>query len=77
MMYLLHKSLPTIWGGFIQNIPPMQERVEIMDRWWRWKKEHVLPAIMREQKVDMWIIRNNEAEFYYNNEGPFRQITKV
>ncbi len=57
-------------GEFIQNIPPMRKRVEIMERWWKWKKEHAVPQIMLEQNIDMWIIRNNEAELYYNNEGP-------
>ncbi len=57
-------------GESAQNIIPMRERVKIMQRWWDWKKENVLPVVMREQGVDMWIIRNNEAELYYNNEGP-------
>jgi hypothetical protein len=41
-----------------------------MESWWKWKKEHVLPMVMREQSVDVWILRNNEADLYYNNEGP-------
>ena len=57
-------------GESIQNIIPMRERVKIMQRWWDWKKENVLPVVMREQGIDMWIIRNNEADSYYNNEGP-------
>jgi hypothetical protein len=52
------------------NIMPMRERVQLMETWWKWKKEHVLPLVMREQGFDMWIIRNNEADLYYNNEGP-------
>lgn len=57
-------------GEYIKNIIPMQQRVQIMEQAWRWKKEHVLPTVMREQKIDMWIVRNNEADLYYNNEGP-------
>jgi hypothetical protein len=49
---------------------PMRERVKLMQKWWDWKKKHVLPMVMREQGVDMWIVRNNEADLYYNNEGP-------
>jgi hypothetical protein len=41
-----------------------------MESFWVWKRENVLPAVMREQGVDLWIIRNDEAELYYNNEGP-------
>ena len=57
-------------GEVIQNIIPMRERVQMMERWWEWKKENVLPMIMREHSVDLWIIRDNEADLYYDNEGP-------
>ena len=57
-------------GQYIKNILPMRERVQHMELWWKWKRKHVLPDVMREQSVDMWIIRNNEADLYYNNEGP-------
>ncbi len=54
----------------IDQIPTMRERVQMMQRWWEMKRKHVLPAIMSEQKVDVWIVRNDEADKYYNNEGP-------
>lgn len=57
-------------GEYIKNIIPMRQRVQIMERALRWKKEHVLPMVMREQGIDLWIIRNDEADLYYNNEGP-------
>ncbi len=57
-------------GSDIKNILPMRRRVQIMENFWQWKKENVLPAVMREQGVDLWIIRNNEADLFYNNEGP-------
>ncbi len=57
-------------GEYIKNIIPMRQRVQMMERAWKWKKEHVLPLVMRELNVDMWIVRNNEADLYYNNEGP-------
>lgn len=53
-----------------KRILSMRERVNLMEKWWKWKKKHVLPQVMREQGIDMWIIRNNEADLYYNNEGP-------
>ncbi len=34
-------------GEYIKNIIPMRQRVQIMERAWRWKKEHVLPMVMR------------------------------
>lgn len=54
----------------IENILPMRQRVQIMENFWKWKRDNVLPAVMKEQGVDLWIIRNNEADLYYNNEGP-------
>ncbi len=57
-------------GQYIKNILPMRQRVQVMESWWKWKKENVLPMIMQEQSVDVWILRNNEADLYYNNEGP-------
>lgn len=53
-----------------KTILPLRKRVEIMEKWWRWKREHVLPVVMREQVIDMWIIRDDEADLYYNNNGP-------
>jgi hypothetical protein len=53
-----------------ENISSLRERVKLTEKWWRWKKEHVLPMVMREQRVDMWIIRDDEADLYYNNQGP-------
>ena len=57
-------------GEYIKNIIPMRERVQLMEQWKKWKKENVLPMVMKEQNIEMWIIRNNEADLYYNNEGP-------
>ena len=52
------------------NLLPLRERVAITEGWWQWRKANVLPMIMREQGVDLWIIRDDEADKYYNNEGP-------
>ena len=67
--------LVTVSGSFAQvpeagsgrdaaNFIPMRERVQIMQKFWDWKRENVLPMIMREQGVDMWIIRNDEEPLY-------------
>ncbi len=61
-------------GQDIQKVIPMRERVQIMQGFWDWKKQNVLPAIMREQGVDMWIVRNDEQPEYRQTsyrEGPF------
>ncbi|HJO05092.1 MAG TPA: hypothetical protein QGG47_14085 [Acidobacteriota bacterium] len=57
-------------GPYANSLLPLRERVEVAERWTQWKREHVLPMVMREQGVDLWIIRDNEADLYYNNEGP-------
>ncbi len=57
-------------GQYMRNILPMRQRVQLMESWWKEKKRVVLPQIMREQGVDLWIVRNDEADRYYNNEGP-------
>ena len=43
---------------------PMRQRVKMMEQFWAWKKQHVLPMIMREQGVDMWIVRSDEEPLY-------------
>ena len=53
-----------------KNIMPLRERVKLTEKWWKWKRQNVLPTVMREQGVDMWIIRDDEADLYYNNQGP-------
>lgn len=52
------------------TILPMRERVKLMQKWWEEKQARILPQVMREQGIDLWIVRNNEADLYYNNEGP-------
>ena len=57
-----------------QKMIPMRERVQIMQRFWEQKKETVLPMVMREQGIDMWIVRNDEQPEYRQasfKEGPF------
>lgn len=51
-------------------IPPMRERVQIMQRWIDWKLQNVLPAVMREQGIELLIVRDDEADLFFNNEGP-------
>ncbi len=51
-------------GQDIRKIIPMRERVQIEQSFWDWKRKNVLPAVMREQGVDLWIIRNNEEPLY-------------
>lgn len=43
---------------------PIRERVRMMSSFWDWKRDNVLPVIMRERGVDMWIVRNDEEPLY-------------
>lgn len=61
-------------GDDAAKVIPMRERVQIMQRFWDWKQEHVLPEIMRDEGVDMWIVRSDEQPEYRQTsyaEGPF------
>ncbi|MGB3863895.1 MAG: hypothetical protein WBE11_16370 [Candidatus Aminicenantaceae bacterium] len=51
-------------GRDAANFISMRERVKMMEKFWAWKKKNVLLKIMREQGVDMWIIRNDEEPLY-------------
>jgi len=57
-------------GKDVDNILSLRERAELMQKWWEWRRENVIPDIMREQGVDMWIVRDNEGELFFNNESP-------
>ena len=70
LLALPHWAAAGSVGGYIDNMAPMRERVQQMEAFWKQKKAEVLPAVMREQGVDCWIVRNDEAARYYNNEGP-------
>jgi len=51
-------------GQDIRKIIPMRERVQVEQGFWDWKRKNLLPEIMREQGVDLWIIRNDEEPLY-------------
>lgn len=70
LLALPHWAAAGSVGAYIDNMAPMRERVQPMEAFWKQKKAEVLPVVMREQGVDCWIVRNDEAARYYNNEGP-------
>ena len=57
-------------GEDVHNILTLRERAELMQKWWEWRRENVIPEILREQGVDMWIVRDDEGELFFNNESP-------
>ena len=44
----------------IENILPGKEQTDLMNEWTSWRLEHILPDLMREQDLDMWLIVNRE-----------------
>ncbi len=42
------------------NILPEKDRARVMNEWLEWRLENMLPDLMREQGVDMWLIINRE-----------------
>ncbi len=60
-------------GQDMANVIPMRQRVQIMQGFWDWKVKNLLPVILREQGIDMWIVRNDEQPEYRQTsyrEGP-------
>ena len=48
-------------GQDIAKYIPMRQRVQIMEGFWKWKMDNILPAVMKEQGVDLWIIREQRS----------------
>ena len=42
------------------NILPEKDRARVMNEWLEWRLENILPDLMREQGIDMWLIINRE-----------------
>jgi Xaa-Pro aminopeptidase len=54
----------------IPRLPPLREQAEIRQGWLKKRLETVLPALMRENSVDMWILQMRE----YNEDPVFRAL---
>ena len=50
----------------INNILPLRERIKKMSEWRRMKIERVLPEIMRDSRVDMWVVRKSEDALFFS-----------
>jgi len=66
-------SLIAATSAFAQEIPqlpPLREQAEIQQGWLEDRLTDVLPALMREQNIDMWIVQMSE----YNEDPVFRAL---
>jgi len=59
----------TSWPGWelppeeaMENILPLRERARVYNEILEWRLDHILPAIMREEGVDMWVVINFEYD---------------
>ena len=48
----------------IDNVAPIREQILKEEEWLRWRKEHIVPEVMRRIGVDMWLIGRNEGVLY-------------
>jgi hypothetical protein len=39
-----------------QNILPVRERARIFNDWLKWRLDYILPALMRREGIDMWLV---------------------
>lgn len=53
--------------GDIKKILPMRERAKVMNDWLKWRFENILPKIMRDAGIDLWLIINRE----YNEDAVY------
>jgi hypothetical protein len=51
-------------SGDVHNILPLWDQAKFMARQLQWRQEHVLPEIMRRERVDLWIVERNEGVLY-------------
>ena len=49
-------------AGDIERVLPMRERARVYNEILEWRLDNVLPAIMREEGVDMWVVINFEYD---------------
>ena len=52
-------------NNYKQKLLPLRKQAEVKDRWLNGRLEKILPALMKECGIDMWIIASQE-----NNEDP-------
>lgn len=50
----------------IENVAPIRRQILKEEEWLRWRKEHVVPEVMRRVGVDMWLISRDDGALYYS-----------
>lgn len=47
-------------GRDIDNILSPKDRARLWNEWLSWRLEHILPEVMRREKIDLWLVINRE-----------------
>jgi hypothetical protein len=47
-----------------KNILPVRERAGLIEQWLQWKKENLIPEMMRNEGVEMWIVTEEDRRIY-------------
>ncbi len=50
----------------IDNIAPIREQILKEEEWLRWRKDNIVPEIMRRIGVDMWLVGRDDEALYYS-----------
>lgn len=53
--------------GDIEKILPMRQRAKVMNDWLKWRFENILPKLMRDAGIDLWLVINRE----YNEDAVY------
>jgi len=48
-----------------ENIASVREQTLKMEEWLKWRKNHVVPQVMRRSNIDTWILSRREGAIYY------------
>jgi len=50
----------------VENIAPIRQQILKEEEWLRWRKQHVVPEVMRRVGVDMWLVGREDGALYYS-----------
>ena len=57
---------PFVSVNDVGNVATVREQVLKMEEWLKWRKENIVPEVMRRSGVDMWIVTRYEGPLYYS-----------
>lgn len=55
---------PIEMRGEVRNIVPERTQVEVMQRWIEWRIDYVLPRLMKDHEIDIWMVLRHREPAY-------------